>query len=117
MALARLFVPMRPPVAVLATGYVVTVGLLGGLAFAHNNGPSTVELVAFLLLLPTLPISLPVIYVVGALAWNIRASMPGEPMWPVTVTFTLLFIAAAIANVLVLWAAVSWRRRRTPAPA
>jgi len=101
---------------VVAVGYVATVGVLGAVAFSEDAGPSTVELVAFVLLLPTLPIALPVIYVVGAWAWNVRAAMPGEPMWPVTVTFTVLFVAAAIANVLVLRAASRWRKRHRAGP-
>lgn len=79
--------------------YVVAVTLLGYDAFSAQPllGPWG-EVAAFVLLLPAVFVELPVIYVVGAAAWNVREGMAGQPMWPVTLTFTVLFLASAVAN-------------------
>ena len=100
---------------IVAGCYLALEGVLGALSFASEDARPTVEWIAFLLLLPAAVVTVPVIYVVGAGAWNIRASMAHEPMWPVTVTFTALFVAAAAANVALLWflgSAISRRRGR-----
>ena len=83
--------------------YVAVVTLLGCEAFTAQPllFPWT-EVAAFALLLPTLVVELPVIYVVGAMAWNVREGMAGQPMWPVTVTFTVLFFASAVLNAVLV---------------
>ena len=83
--------------------YVVVVTLLGYDAFSAQPllGPWG-EVAAFVLLLPAVVVELPVIYVVGALAWSIREGMAGEPMWPVTLTFTALFLASAVINAVLV---------------
>ena len=68
------------------------------------------EVAAFLLALPMVVVTIPVVYVVGAVAWNVRDALPGDPMWPVTLTFTALFAATALLNVVVAW--LVWSRRR-----
>ncbi|MBV9831111.1 MAG: hypothetical protein JOZ82_05905 [Marmoricola sp.] len=101
-----------------ALGYVVLEGVLGAVAFSAEDAKPVVEWIAFLLLLPGLVVTLPVIYVCGAWAWNLRDSLPHQPMWPVTLIFTTLFVAAAVVNVAlvrVLTRAVLRRRRRTAA--
>jgi hypothetical protein len=105
-----------PPRIVRQIGsvYVLVMTVAGGYAFSSADPESLeVELVAFVLLLPALVVALPVMYVVGALAWQLRADLPGEPMWPVTLTFALLFAASATANVLIVWGAASLCRRQS----
>ena len=102
---------MTTPWRVAAVAYVVLEGVLGALAFSGDLpadggptglGPPGVELTAFALLLPCLVVTLPVFYVVGALAWTASAHLDGHPAWPVTATFTLMFVAAATFNVAVV---------------
>ena len=93
--------------------YVALEGVLGAIAFspaAGAGGPSGVEIAAFALLLPILVVALPVFYVVGAGAWSVT----GPSLWPVTLTFAVLFVGAATVNVLVLslFARGVARRRR-----
>ena len=96
--------------------YVVVITLLGYDAFSARPllGPWG-ELAAFLLLFPAVFVELPVIYVVGASAWTVREGMPGQPMWPVTVTFTVLFLGSAVLNVL-LWRWLHRVTARSPLP-
>jgi hypothetical protein len=109
--LPRLLLPL-PPVAlrVVAVGYVLLDAVLGALAFSSDASHPKVEVAAFLLALPMVVVTIPVIYVVGAMAWNVRSGLAGEPMWPVTVTFTALFTATALLNVLLAW--LAWSRLR-----
>jgi biotin transporter BioY len=107
-----LFAPMSRPWLLAATGYVVLEAVLGAVAFSTEDGRPLVEWIAFLLLAPAVIVTFPVMYVVGAAGWSIRDSMPGEPMWPVALVFSALFLAAAIVNVLVIWVAVNALRRR-----
>jgi hypothetical protein len=100
----RLLATMPRQIQELAAVYVVTLGAAGAYSFSSTGtGVGAVELTAFALMLPGLVVSLPVIYLVGAIAWQVRADLPGEPMWPVTITFTLLFAATAMVNVVILW--------------
>ncbi len=86
---------------------MLLVSVLGAVAFSTENARPSVEWPAFLLLLPTAVVTLPVMYVVGAIGWSIRDSLAGHPMWPVTLTFTVLFAGAALVNVVVIWFAMS----------
>ena len=95
------FTWMTTPWRALAMAYVVLEGVLGAIAFSSRPdgmGPSGIELTALALLLPTLVMALPVFYVVGAGAWDVA----GQSQWPVTLTFTVLFVGAATVNVTVL---------------
>lgn len=103
---------MSRPWRIAPLGYVVLEGVLGAVAFSADHARPLAEWSAFLLLLPSVFFTLPVIYVVGAVAWNIRDSMMGEPMWPVTVIFSGLFLAAAVINVVLVWLLVSAFLRR-----
>ena len=105
--------PMSWSMKALAGGYVVLVGALG---FAGWSEPGSVvaEVVGFVLMLPSIVVALPVIYVVGAVAWT-TADDSGQATWQVTTTFTLLFALTAAVNVLVVWwlvSAVARSRRR-----
>lgn len=93
--------------------YVGTVAALTVYAFRPGaDGFNIAEGLAAVLALPMLVPALPVIYVVGALAWNLDGSESGDPTLLVTLTFTVLMTAVAAANVL-LYLAVrrAWRGR------
>jgi hypothetical protein len=64
----------------VAFAYIVLEGVLGAVAFASVDPRPAVEWTAFLLLAPGVFITLPVIYVVGAMAWNV----PASSLWLVT---------------------------------
>lgn len=84
----------------LAIAYVGAVGLLAGLAFARpDQGFSVIEAIALVLVLPTVVVALPLIYVGGSTAWNLTGADHGGPMWPVTVVYVVMFAATATANV------------------
>ena len=100
------------PWRMAAATYVLVDGTLGAIAFSSDVARPPVEIAAFALALPALVATIPVVYVVGAWAWDVRDSMTGTPMWPVTVTFTLLLAATAILNVVLVWLVWSTRRRR-----
>jgi hypothetical protein len=95
------------PWRLVAVGYVLVDTILGAVAFSSDRDRPTVEVAAFLLALPAVVVTIPGIYVVGALAWNLRDALAGRPMWPVTVTFTCLFALTALANVLLAWVVYS----------
>ena len=99
------------PWRLLAVGYVLVDATLGAVAFSSDQGHPHTELAAFVLALPAVVATIPAIYVIGAGAWNLRDAMPGQPMWPVTLTFTGLFAATALLNVVVAWLAWSSYRR------
>jgi uncharacterized membrane protein len=105
-------VPLPLAARAAALAYVLLVAVLGALSFSSDQARPSVEWPAFLLLLPTVVLTLPVMYGVGAIAWSIRDAIPGQPMWPVTVTFTLLFAGAAVVNVVVIWFLLSRSRLR-----
>jgi len=94
----------------VALAYVVTVAALTARAFsdAHQDHWGA-EIAAAILTLPMILPALPVIYVLGAAAWSVG------PMWPVTLTFTLLMSVVACANLLLLRA--TWRALRGSASA
>ena len=95
---------------VVAVAYVVTVAALTARAFSEADQDHWgAEIAAAVLTLPTIVPALPVIYVVGAGAWNVG------PMWVVTLTFTLLMTAVAIGNALL--ARLVWRSLRGSASA
>lgn len=73
--------------------------------------------VLFALLMPVLVVAMPVVYVVGATAWNVTGADAGGPMWPVTLVYALLLTAVGAANVLVVRAVrTRWRARAAGAP-
>jgi hypothetical protein len=106
------FVPMSPRWGIAALGYAAFEGALGAAAFSAEDAKPLVEVAAFVLLLPGLVVTLAVIYLVGALAWNVRDTMASRPMWPVTATLSALFVVAAVANVVLIWLVVSVMLRR-----
>lgn len=91
--------------------YVLTVTGLSIVAFPGGNdlaGPA--EIIMFVLLLPSIVVALPVVYVLGGLAWN----SPGDPGPLVAVTFAVLLTATAIVNVLVIrYTLEQWRLRES----
>jgi hypothetical protein len=94
-------------------GYVLLEAVLGAIAFSSETDHPRVEVAAFVLALPMVVATLPVIYVAGAIAWNVRDALAGQPMWPVAVTFGVLLAATALLNVVVAWLAWSRLRRRS----
>lgn len=50
------------------------------------------------LTLPMMLPALPVLYVLGAMVWNMTGAGDGGPMWPVTLAYTLMFASIAAAN-------------------
>ncbi len=108
---------MSRPSTFVAGGYVVLEAVLGAIAFSAEDGRPLVEWIAFLLLVPSVVVTFPVLYVVGATGWSVRDSLPGEPMWPVALVFSVLFLAAALLNVLVIRVAANALLRRDRKPA
>ena len=100
----------------IAGVYVATVAALTAYAFRPGaDGFNVAEGVAAVLTLPAIVPALPVIYGVGALAWNLADSESGDPTLLVTFTFTAMMTAVAAANAwLVSLAWRSLRPRRAP---
>jgi hypothetical protein len=95
---------------VIALAYVVAVAGLTARAFSDAQQDHWgAEIAAAVLTLPTIVAAMPVIYVIGAAAWNIG------PMWPVTLTFVLMMSGVACANVALL--RLAWRSLRGSASA
>ncbi|MFN8193554.1 MAG: hypothetical protein U0R80_04630 [Nocardioidaceae bacterium] len=95
----------------VAAVYLVLETVLAAVAFSSQQDRPLVEWVAFLLLLPSVVVAFPVIYVGGAVGWSLRDAMPGHPMWPVAVTFAVLMLATAVLNVLVVRTVAARLRR------
>jgi hypothetical protein len=87
----------------VAVAYVATVAALTARAFSERGQDHWgAEIAAAALTLPAVVVALPVIYVIGAAAWNVADSQGGGAMWPVTLTFTVLMTAVACANLVLL---------------
>ena len=52
-------------------------------AFSAADPEPLLEWIAFLLVAPSVFLTLPPIYFAGGMAWQVRDAMPGEPIWPV----------------------------------
>jgi hypothetical protein len=93
----------------LAVAYVAVVAGLAAVAFSDAGSRFTwQEGAAMVLALPAMVLLLPVLYVVGAAAWNLSGGAgDGGPTWPVTVVYTLAFAGIAVANVWLLRALVA----------
>ena len=88
---------------VLAVAYVATVAGLTAYSFRSPDGEfDALRAVTGLITLPMLVPALPFIYVLGALAWSATDAADGGPMWPVTLTFTVIMTITASLNVVVL---------------
>lgn len=110
---------------VVAAAYVATVAGLTAAAFSAEDALPWAEAAAAVLALPTVIVALPAIYVLGAVAWSFvdnpssgSASSAGPvletaPIWPVTLTFTLVMTLVACANVAVVRYLIR-RLRRAP---
>jgi ABC-type dipeptide/oligopeptide/nickel transport system permease subunit len=95
----------------VAAAYVATVAGLTAAAFSSHEGVVWAEVAAGILALPALVPALPVIYVLGAVVQGLVDSPgsgsasswapgdPGGPVWPVTLTFTVLMTLVACVNV------------------
>ena len=95
--------PTTWPRRCLAAGYVVAVITLAAIAWGHDHsGFDPIEAATLILALPTVVPALPVIYFVGALAWNVTGAPDNGPMWPVALTFASLLGACAVLNVWLL---------------
>jgi hypothetical protein len=83
---------------VVAACYVVLEGVLGAVVFGSVEQRSGLEWTAFLLLIPGVVVTLPFIYFLGAMAWNV----PASSLWFVGSAYSALFIGAAVVNVAFL---------------
>jgi hypothetical protein len=95
----------------VAAAYVATVAGLTAAAFSDHDVLRWAEVAAAVLALPTVVVALPAIYVLGAWAWSFADSpssgsassadpvVAGAPIWPVTLTFTVVMTLVACANV------------------
>jgi ABC-type dipeptide/oligopeptide/nickel transport system permease subunit len=112
---------------VAAAAYVATVAGLTAAAFSSTNDLWWAEISAAILTLPMIVVALPGIYVVGAFAWSLVEGpatdsssstdpvLAGNPIWPVTLTFTVMMTLVACANIaLAHWALSIIRARRAP---
>jgi hypothetical protein len=96
----------------VAAAYVLVVAAVTAHAFwPGTDGFNASEGVAGVLTVPLILPALPIIYVVGALAWQVGGTESGQPTSVVTVAFTAMMALVALANVALV-AAVRRRRRR-----
>jgi hypothetical protein len=103
--------PTTRPGRVLAAVYVLTVVVLASIAWGHDHsGFDPVEATALALVLPVVVPLLPVIYVVGAIAWRVTGAPENGPMWPIALTFAIMLGGCACLNVLLLH---TWSTRRS----
>ena len=99
---------------ILAVAYVAVVAVLAGSAFSDPHaGVGWLTGAAMLLTLPAMVAALPVLYVVGAAAWNVTNAAGGGPMWPVTLVYIVIFMGTAVANVWLTATVLRRRRART----
>ncbi|WP_028643432.1 hypothetical protein [Nocardioides sp. URHA0020] len=100
----------------VALAYVVAVAALTARAFSDGHQDHWgAEIAAAVLTLPLIVPALPVIYVVGAFAWAVTDARDDGSVWPVTVTFTLMMVVVAGADVVL--ARTVWRSLRGSASA
>jgi hypothetical protein len=100
----------------VAIGYLGVVAALTADAFRPgDHGFTTTEAVAALITLPAVIVALPVIYLVGALAWAVSDTDGSGPTLLVMMTFTVMMTGVAGANVaLAYWLWRLTRARRAP---
>jgi hypothetical protein len=92
---------------------VAAVVILASIAWGHDHsGFDPFEAAAVALALPIVVPALPVIYFVGALAWNITGAPEQGPMWPVALTFAVMLGSCACINVFLLHMWATNRRHR-----
>jgi hypothetical protein len=103
---------------VLAGIYVAVVAALAAVSWSSPDAAfNGTEAAALVLTIPAVIVGLPVLYVVGAAAWNLTDADQGGPMWPVTVVYAAMFAAIAVANVWLVRLAARRLRRRHAAVA
>ena len=84
-------------------GYVSLVAVLAVVATADPNDQRIGAFRAVMVLcLPAMVAVLPVLYVVVSTVINVTSSDDGGVTWPVTVSYVVLFVAAAMLNCLLL---------------
>lgn len=99
----------------VAGAYVAVVAALTADAFRPSGDGFTVtEGVAAILTAPTIVAALPVIYVVGATAWNVFGTGDASTPLGVTITFTAMMTVVAIANVALIHTMWTGLRRCQP---
>ncbi|MFI7586959.1 hypothetical protein ACIB24_07775 [Spongisporangium articulatum] len=87
--------------------YVVAVVALTVAAFGSRDadgGPA--EVVLLVITLPALIPGLLVLYPAAATAWHLTNADDGGPMWPVTLTYVVVFTAIAVLDVVLARAAL-----------
>jgi hypothetical protein len=99
-----------------AAAYIAAVVILAAVAWGHDHsGFYPVEAAALALALPAVIPALPIIYVVGAMAYNVTGAPDNGPLWPVALTFAVLLGGCACLNVWLLHLYLT-RRRTSPEP-
>jgi hypothetical protein len=85
----------------VASIYVVAVAVFSASTWSDRNGLFDWQHAGLnmIVCLPCMILTLPILYVVGAAAWNVTDADSGGPMWPVTAAYTLVFTLTAVANV------------------
>ena len=101
----------------VAVIYVATVTALGASAFwTSSEGVTWREQTALVLLLPAVVVGIFAIYGIVPLAWQVTGADNGGPHWPITLVYTVLFAAMALANVALVHRLYRWRRPGTRPP-
>jgi hypothetical protein len=94
-------VPVRA--RLLEVAYVVMTGTWMWLAVADPNRIRPLLFVtALVLCLPAMVVGLPFLYLAGGLAWNLSDADNGGPRWPVTLTYVVMELVIAVANVFLV---------------
>ena len=98
----------------VSVAYVAAVAALTAKAFSSPDpGFTWTEATAMLATLPAILGAMPVVYLGGALIWNLTGADDGGPMWPVTLVYTVIFAGAAVANLWLVRALVHVLRPRS----
>src|ERR1700709_1491381 len=96
---------------VLEIVYVVGIAALTTVATWHPNAfRQGAWVAAIVLTLPAFLATLPILFLLAALAWNLTGADSGGVGWPVSATYVLALTVAAVLNVL-FWRMVTKTRR------
>jgi hypothetical protein len=91
--------------------YVLAIVAFEAVAMSDPNHPRRPLFIAALLVcLPASVGALPVLYVAGALAWELTNADNGGVAWPVTAAYAAVLGLAAVANLMLLRGRLDRRR-------
>jgi uncharacterized membrane protein YqjE len=98
---------------IVEIGYVIAIAALTAFATSNpNEFRNGAWIAALVLSLPMLLAALPVLYLAAAVAWNLTDADNGGLRWPVTATYVLVLVLAALLNVALWRSATTTRQRR-----